>query len=284
MEFRHANQDGNAHLAGNQRQRICPSFRRQDLVSASKDGTIKLWRLTGRSLQEERSFKLNTNNGSQLALSPDGKTVAVAMRNTIFLCDLESTQRLNELGQDGVYKVRFSSDGTRLVSTGWDGKVKLWQVANGHCLWTSAHTRTSVDAAFFPDGKRLVTGAWEPKAILWDAASGRELAAFRGQLLGADSVAVSPDGQRVAMGAGEGCEVVHARWRAAAARCSHASLPAERGGEGGFPARRQNGDGRLSRGHSSLARAVLRRARYERKIGGREMRTLSHLHLKAAPM
>ena len=39
---------------------------------------------------------------------------------------------------------------------------------------------------------------------MWDAASGRELAAFRGQLLGADSVAVSPDGQRVALGAGEG--------------------------------------------------------------------------------
>jgi WD40 repeat protein len=39
---------------------------------------------------------------------------------------------------------------------------------------------------------------------MWDAASGRELAAFEGQLLGADSVAVSPDGRRVALGAGEG--------------------------------------------------------------------------------
>src|SRR5262249_31295226 len=135
---------------------------------------------------------------------PDRKIVAAAMRNSIFLCDAESTRRVNELSHERVYKVRYSVDGTRLASTGWDGTVKLWEVASGKCLWTSSHEHTSTDAAFFPDGKWIVTGAWEPKASLWDAASGRELAAFRGQLLGADSVAVAPDGQRVAMGAGEG--------------------------------------------------------------------------------
>jgi hypothetical protein len=48
------------------------------------------------------------------------------------------------------------------------------------------------------------TGAWAPKAKVWDAATGRELASLQGQLLGANGVAVPSDGQRVAVGTGEG--------------------------------------------------------------------------------
>src|SRR5207247_6953228 len=80
-----------------------------------------------------------------------------------------------------------------------------WQVASGRCLWTGEHGFTATDAAFFPDGKWIVTAGWDDNSPrLWEAVSGRELSAFRGQPLGADSVAVSPNGLRVAMGAGEG--------------------------------------------------------------------------------
>ena len=174
------------------------------IVSGSENGTIKLWRVAGRSLQEERSLKLGTSRVTHLALSPNEKTIAAASPETVMLWDVESGQSLLEFDQVDTYSLKFSPDGTMLVSTSRDGKVKLWQVANGRCLWTGAHGFTATDAAFFPDGKWIITGGWDNKPRLWDAASGRELPAFRGHLVGADSVAVSPDGQRVATGVGEG--------------------------------------------------------------------------------
>jgi WD40 repeat protein len=174
------------------------------IVSGSEDGTIKLWRLAGRSLREERDLKFGTNRVTHVALSPNEKTIAAASSEKFILWDVESGQRLLEFDQVDTWSLKFSPDSTLLVSTSRDGKVKLWRVANGGFLWKGEHNFSATDAAFFPDGKWIVSGGWDNKPRLWDAASGRELDAFRGQLLGADSVAVSPDGQRVAMGAGEG--------------------------------------------------------------------------------
>jgi WD40 repeat protein len=105
----------------------------------------------------------------QVVEMPSGRTAALflAHQNYAYDCDL-------------------SPDGRLLVTAGFDGVVKLWDVdgarlkgeyrSTGDAYWT---------VALSPDGRRVAAGTSESSVVLWDAASGEEVAAFSfGEALG----------------------------------------------------------------------------------------------------
>ena len=56
----------------------------------------------------------------------------------------------------------FSPDGKRLVSTGFDKTVRIWDPATGKELHTlTAHTMPVLCVAFEPDGRHFITAAAE---------------------------------------------------------------------------------------------------------------------------
>ncbi len=61
------------------------------------------------------------------------------------------------------------------------------------------HTGPVRQVRILPDGKRGVSVAWDGTARLWDFAAGKEVTAFKAEKI-LNSVAVSPDGKRVAVG------------------------------------------------------------------------------------
>jgi len=63
--------------------------------------------------------------------------------------------------------------------------------------------------AFSPDGKLFAMASYLGYARLWETATWREAATLRGFKLGAQSVAFSPDGNRLATGAGAGDTALH---------------------------------------------------------------------------
>jgi len=79
--------------------------------------------------------------------------------------------------------------GSGLLSrqTGMDGVRRLDFVRPG-------------DMAFAPDGNSFAVASEQGFGQLWDTVGLREVAAFRGFLLGVHSVAFSPDGRRLAFG------------------------------------------------------------------------------------
>jgi WD40 repeat protein len=66
----------------------------------------------------------------------------------------------------------WSSNGTRILTLGKDGRVRVWDTATGHALATLPAKRVSV-AALTQDGSVAVTGGLGGAVGLYDASSGR---------------------------------------------------------------------------------------------------------------
>lgn len=215
----------------------------QMLFSLGRDDTVRIWDLATGQIQ--RAIKLVEDEGAggnddsdsgphvkiQLAVSPDGKTLATGKRDEeggVKLWDVKTGQ-VRVIGED-VWEIRavfFSRDG-KLVAAASDTGVHFWNVATGEEMWnegedelpgSSEHILT---AAISPDWSVLASRSKkedeereEKEAAkidklggpfiymnltigLWDVKTRKRrhtLGGHRGQVL---SLAFSPDGRVLA--------------------------------------------------------------------------------------
>jgi RNA polymerase sigma factor (sigma-70 family) len=112
-------------------------------------------------------------NDNRLALSPDGRTLAVC--SSLFeTATAEGRAKL--IGHtDVVDAVAFSPDGRTLASGSMDGTVRLWDLPSGKEvarfgkeLPQFAGRGWVLAVAFSPDGRTLVSGGLDKTAHLWD--------------------------------------------------------------------------------------------------------------------
>jgi WD40 repeat protein len=144
---------------------------------------------------------------STIALTPDGRTLAVAASSnqgsTINLWDLKTRQNIQQLSDDDVAAklLVFSPSGRALASSGSRGRICLWDVATGRQLWAGAGHGDSLSAiAFSPAGTTIASSAVAEKTIrFWDAATGRELRVWKCEF-GSACLAFSPTGKTLASG------------------------------------------------------------------------------------
>jgi WD40 repeat protein len=182
------------------------------IATGSDDNTARLWDLTGkevRRIEGKRGFEIN-----QAFFSPDGHSVLTAGLEAIELWDTKTGTLLRRF-DDGVRSsftgVSFSADGRYIISTSWDGGIRLWDASNGHkvrdltSMDPSAITRNPrphyVFAALSPDGKFAAGGDNSDKLVhIWEVASGKE---FSPPIQSADwvaSLAFAPDGSGLLVG------------------------------------------------------------------------------------
>ena len=144
-----------------------------------------------------------------VALSPDGRTLAVASYIGVWVYDASTSRALALLPTESpIYSMSFSPGG--ILSAGHeDGRVVLWDVETGERVETLRHGNRSVTCVVFsPDGTRLAAGSWFQVIKVWDLESMREVGTWEVQrtsnILWLLSVDFSPDGRRLASGFQDG--------------------------------------------------------------------------------
>lgn len=138
---------------------------------------------------------------ASVALSPNGKTLAVARFELVELRHADSLKLIRRLEDfpGKVNSVEFSTDGSRLIAasgiSGLYGEASIWGVASGKKLKTvEGHRDTLYDATLSPDGKVLATTSYDRRIELWNAETGEPLRTLLGHNGAIFDLAFSPDG------------------------------------------------------------------------------------------
>ncbi len=117
-----------------------------------------------------------------VAVTADGKTIAVAGYYEILLIDMESGKTLKRLIGESprINSVRFSPDSTRVAAaggrTGETGEIQIWEVASGQLLLSKQITYDTLSGvSWSPDGSKLAFGATDKVVRAIDSTTGEQV-------------------------------------------------------------------------------------------------------------
>ncbi len=170
------------------------------LVSASDDGTARIWRLD----DVAHPVALDPQAGAlyHAAYSPDGKTIVTAGADAVIrLWDAATGQaKPPELRghEKGVNSAVFNADGTLILSASDDRTARVWDAATGQEQYKlEGHTSPVTGAVFSKDGKFIVTASSDKTARIWDTATRQQTSVIRGHTDKIQTVELSLDDQFV---------------------------------------------------------------------------------------
>ncbi|MEN8136001.1 MAG: hypothetical protein ABFS18_10790 [Thermodesulfobacteriota bacterium] len=122
--------------------------------------------------------------------------------------EVDSFLRLNLKAHKGeVTAVDISPDGRLVVSGGLDGKVRIWNIADGKELHAFGENLEVADVAFSPNGLRVICAARNDRKKdviqIWDYTKEKLREEIEGHSQRINTVAYSPNGKMIASGSGD---------------------------------------------------------------------------------
>lgn len=148
-----------------------------------------------------------------VALSPDGKTLAIARDNQVELQSLPVGKVLQTLSgiPGSVNSVSFSNDGRNLVAAagepGLFGEARLYEIKENGTQSVPTTFRGHRDSLYCarlsPDGKVLATGGYDNTIKLWNVTDGKELRTLDGHNGAVFELTFRADGKILASASGD---------------------------------------------------------------------------------
>lgn len=170
------------------------------IFSSGRDGRIRIWQARESDILGLKGYPAALRT---LTFSADGKfLVAAGLDRQVFIWNVHSGQLAgiytNHLA--GACAVASSPDG-RVATASFDQRVQVWEPASRRLIWETS-LKPAADAywlAYAPDGKTLYAASQEKTMTVLDATTGKRLSSIDGLVNVVDGLAVSPDGQLLAI-------------------------------------------------------------------------------------
>lgn len=168
------------------------------------DGGVLRWPTDGGSTPDQSLASVDDVLFGMVAVSPDGRTIAVGGFDGLHLWDLATGDALPVTlpGYDNVvYGVAFSPNGKVLATGDWDGRVRIWDTTT----WKPIHNPLAEGlqqvyaVTFNPTGALFAAAGFDGSVIVWNTSNWkrvRELTISDAAI----SIAFSPDGRVLAVG------------------------------------------------------------------------------------
>jgi len=123
-----------------------------------------------------KHLKASDKSARVIAVHPNQKSFAVGYSDhQIRVFDAESLDLLHTIPahQNSVFALRYSPDGTFLLSGSRDAHLKVWEVNQDYQLHESivAHMYAINSIAFSPDGQYFITGSMDKSIKVWEIAT-----------------------------------------------------------------------------------------------------------------
>lgn len=167
----------------------------EQIATASKDKTVKLWSRQGQLLHTLTGHHSWVNS---VTFSPNGEMIVTSSDDgTIKLWNDRGKLLKTIMADQGyVLSISFSPDGKFIASAGYDNTVKLWD-NRGNYLKTllkgSSDSVTSV--VFSPDSQLIASASYDGTVKLWSRDGGTLLKTLVGHRDGVMGISFSPDGR-----------------------------------------------------------------------------------------
>lgn len=175
------------------------------IVTGTWDGKLKLW--------DAQTYELKVEmleygySGSCIAYSPDSRFIASGFDRTYIYIWSSGGGIFKTLSghNDFVSCVDFSSDGLLLVSSSWDGSIKIWDAKRGGLIHDlQAHTDGTNTVALNTNGDLLVSGGKDNLVKIWNPQTGELYLQLEEHTANVTSVTFSADGRFIASAGWDG--------------------------------------------------------------------------------
>jgi WD40 repeat protein len=152
------------------------------ILTSSLDRTARIW-----NVNSDQSATIADDSARAGACSPDGTRIILigGENHTAGTWDANSGQHLTTLTGltidisriDSVNAAAFNSDGSRIITGGWDRTAHVWDAqGDRQPIALTGHRKGVSAVAFSPDGTRALTGSDDGRTRIWDARTGHKLA------------------------------------------------------------------------------------------------------------
>ncbi len=149
------------------------------IASSSRDGTVKLWNISNKSIEHTFIGSEKVIAFLSLAFSSDGQYLAAGTdqgldaQHFIEVWNIRDKTHLRTLKSHDapISTLHFSKDGQQLASGSSDGVIKVWQVNTGqetHSIATNTEKEPVNSVDFTNDGKNILSVNYQGSTDLWN--------------------------------------------------------------------------------------------------------------------